>query len=282
MPLMKFEYERAALDGVNFRMTRPHRPAWRLTPAQAGFSLIELMMTVSIIAALLAIGGPMLSRSMTAARSVQCQTSLRTVSMDFAMFASDGIHSSRGDDNPLRNRFRLATFQESEYGIDEFWAFDGQQEHDLESGVDHDPLRCAEVRGAVRVAQNHACTSSGALNPPQNVSYGFNSRLHRAEVSGPGGFPLPKPVLLTSEILSQPNVPLLWDVDGKEAFSRGVLPQFSAPSLDSKSVYAGDWLWFPSFRHGGFMNIGFVGGHVLTTRTPLEELSVRWAYQPIH
>jgi prepilin-type N-terminal cleavage/methylation domain-containing protein/prepilin-type processing-associated H-X9-DG protein len=246
-----------------------------------GFTLLELLVTLAIIGVLISLLGPALARMLSTARSLQCQASLRTVALDFALFATDGMHTSRGDDARLDNRFRLSTFQESEYEIDEFWSHGDADTVVLDEKSESDPLRCSEVRAAVSVTQNQACTSSGAINPPQNVSYGFNSRLHRAEVEGPGGFQLPRPVFLTSAILQEPDVPLAWDVDGKKAFSTHVLPQFSAPSLDSQSVYAADRFWFPSFRHGGLMNVAFVGGQVLSTRTPLEEPGWKWAYQPV-
>jgi len=253
----------------------------RTATQRDGFTLIEVMVSVSIMGVLLGLLSTGLRGTLSTAKGIKCKASLRTVTMDFTFFADSQLHDSRGDDNRLNNRFRLSTFQESEYGIDEFWAFGAEQEHVLEAGKENDPLRCAAVSGAVSVSQNHACTSSGAINPPQHVSYGFNSRLHRAEVDGPGGFPLPRPVLLTSEILQQPDVPLAWDVDGQEAFDHGVLPQFSAPSLDSKAIYAADRFWFPSFRHGGTINVAFVGGYVLSSRHPLDEGSWNWAYQPV-
>lgn len=250
--------------------------------SRTAFTLVELMVSIAIIAVLLALFSPALGGALDAARNVKCQASLRTVAADFSHFADQTIHPDRGDDNQLRTRFRLSTFQEQAYAIDEFWAYGAAEEHELTESNESDPMRCASVSGAVRIAKHQACTSSGALNPPQNISYGFNARLHRAEVDGPGGFPLPRPVLLTGEILEQPDVPLLWDVDGREAFQKGVLPQFTAPSLDSKAVYANDRFWFPGFRHGGVINVAFVGGHVLSTKKPLEESAWRWDYQPIN
>ena len=251
-------------------------------PRREGFTLVELLVSIAIIGILLSLLSPALGRVFGAAHSVQCKATLRGIAQDFAAFADSMIHTDRGDDNALRDHFRLSTFQESLYEIDEFWSHGGAQEAQLEAGAQHRRARCASVSGNIKVARNQPCTSAGAINPPQNVSYGFNARLHRAEVAGPGGFPLPKPVFLTGDILMEPNVPLAWDVDGAAAFRMHVLPQFSAPSLGSKSVYAADRFWFPALRHGGSMNVAFVGGHVLSTRAPLDEGSWQWAYQPVH
>ncbi|RMH29177.1 MAG: hypothetical protein D6693_02400 [Planctomycetota bacterium] len=243
---------------------------------------MELLVSIAILAVLLSLLSPALGRVFGAAKSVQCKSNLRSIAQDFAAFASTGGGVDRGDDNRLRDHFRLSTFQESLYQIDEFWAYGAADRAELDGGGVHDRVHCAAVSGTVTVAHNLPCTSAGAINPPQNVSYGFNARLHRAEVAGPGGFPLPKPVFLTEDILTEPDVPLAWDVDGAKAFSMRVLPQFSAPALGSKSIYAGDRFWFPDRRHGGTLNVAFVGGHVLSTREPLDEGGWRWEYQPVH
>lgn len=190
------------------------------------------------------------------------------------------MHGPRGDDKRFNGRFRLATFQESEYGIDEFWAFGNSTSVTLEAGDSSDHLRCPEVAGALTLKRNAPCTSVGALMPPQHVSYGFNSRLHRAEVNGPFGVSA-NPVFMSSEILQNPNVPLAWDVDGAASLAGGNLtPQFSAPALDSLYLYANDRAWKPARRHNNSMNVAFVDGSVRSTRDPLNESSWKWSYVP--
>jgi prepilin-type N-terminal cleavage/methylation domain-containing protein/prepilin-type processing-associated H-X9-DG protein len=267
------------LRGLGFNV---HIDSTDTNSESKGFTLVELMVSIAIIAVLIGLLSPAIGGVLGSARGVKCQASLRTIAEDFHYFADDAVHPNRGDDERLRNRFRLSTFQEHEYGIDEFWAFGSAESHEFAASDQQNSMQCASVHGAVTVRRDQACTSSGAIDPPQSVSYGMNSRLHRAEIDGPGGFPLPRPVLLTADILQQPDVPLAWDVDGATAFEKGVLPQFSAPSLGSKAVYAWDRFWFPGFRHGGVINVAFVGGHVLATKSPLEETAWRWDYQPIN
>src|SRR5690242_14076117 len=80
-----------------------------------GFTLLELLISIAIVALLLAILLPALGYTVRAARGFRCQVSLRSVAFDFSVFADDNLHGDRGDDVAVvgRRRFRLETFQES-------------------------------------------------------------------------------------------------------------------------------------------------------------------------
>ena len=223
---------------------------------------------------------PALHHTVGSARGFKCQITLRNIAFDFALFADQTLHGPRGNDAQFNDRFRLATFQESEYEIDEFWNYGDQPSFTMEASNSYDHLRCTEVSGDLVLNRDTPCTSVGALNPPQNVSFGFNSRLQRIETNGPFG-PTATPVFLSHAILEHPDVPLVWDVEGAEAGRHGdMTPQFSAPSLDSLFLYNNDKKWFPAMRHNGAMNVAFIGGQVLTTRTPLSEPGWQWAFRP--
>lgn len=245
------------------------------------FTLIELLVTIAIIATLLALVLPGLGGTMRSARSFKCQMALRAVSFDFSIFADDQLHGDRGDDDQLRgDRFRVETFQETQYKIDEFWGWGAQQRVTLPDDAGNDPMRCPENPGAVELRRNVPCTGGG-VGPPAHISFGFNVRLHVNEVIDSNGRPRIRQVRLDSLILDEPNVPLAWDIDGEVAMANGVPAVFSGPSLDSIAVFAQDRYWFPSFRHGGSLNVAFVDGRVVGTRTPLTEPGWRWDFQPI-
>lgn len=255
--------------------------ATKLRSPVRAFTLIELLVTVAVVGALLGLVAGTLRYALGSSRSFKCSMALRSVGFDFAVFADEALHARRGNDEVelQRGRFRLETFQESAYGIDEFWRWGNSPEATLPTAEGQNPMRCAEVRGDLTLRRDTPC-SQGALDPAQNVSYTFNSRLHRAEVVV-NRRPRAMPVQLTSEVLSQGSVPLAWDVDGGAAMSRGVSPVFSAPSAGSQAVYAGNSLWFPAMRHAGRLNVVFIDAHVESSKAPLtDSTSWRWGWQP--
>jgi prepilin-type N-terminal cleavage/methylation domain-containing protein/prepilin-type processing-associated H-X9-DG protein len=243
----------------------------RITTGARAFTLVELLVVIAVMAMLIAILLPALGMSIGAARQFRCQVSLRSVGFDFGIFADETLHGDRGDDErELGSRFRLETFQESEYGISEFWRWGGENSHDLPDTAKNDPMRCASVGGEITVRRGTACRN-GAISPPENVSFGFNGRLDRAPRGNSNRWTV---VDLSSRILEESMVPLAWDVDGAMAKRNGVEPVFSAPALDATDgPFAGGRYWFPASRHNGGLNVLFMDQHVESTQTPLEE---RW------
>jgi prepilin-type N-terminal cleavage/methylation domain-containing protein/prepilin-type processing-associated H-X9-DG protein len=245
------------------------------------FTLVEMLITIAIIGVLLAILLPALGHTVRAARGFRCQVSLRSIAFDFAVFADDQLHGDRGNDPAAigPRRFRLETFQESEYGIDEFWRYNGVT-HTIPDADNNDPMRCPAVRGQVTLVNNTPC-SQGAVTPARYVSFGFNMRLHRAEGRAPSGNPILIPAYLTSRVMEQGRVPLVWDVDGLVAEQRNVPPVFSAPARGSTGPYGTGTYWYPGLRHNGAGNFAFIDGSVSASTDPLGERGWDWAYQPV-
>jgi prepilin-type N-terminal cleavage/methylation domain-containing protein/prepilin-type processing-associated H-X9-DG protein len=266
---------------MGVRSTKPHR---RQRPVRriAGYTLVEMLVTIAIVALLLALLLPMLGQTMRSARGFRCQMSLRSVAFDFSVFADDQLHGDRGHDTAALGgkRFRLETFQESEYGIDEFWRWPGATTHQYPDSNNNDPMRCSEVKGNIILQQNTPC-SQGGVGPARNISYTFNGRLNRAERRLPNGASVLQPVTLTSEILQQGRVPLVWDVDGALAELRGLTPVYSAPSVDPQGAYGNGNFWFPAMRHNGAANFALIDGSVHASRRPTEQAGWDWAYQPL-
>lgn len=261
---------------------RTHRRTfWRAsaTGFAHGFTLIELLITIAIIGVLLAFLLPAARSTVSAARGFKCQMAQRSIAFDFSVFADDSLHGSRGDDerNLPRGSFRLETFIESEYQIDEFWGWGSDDVVNMPDASGNDPMRCPEVKGQLTLRRNIPC-HAGAIDPPQNISFGFNVRLYLSDTLDSRG--RVRAVVLTSRILEQPNLPLLWDVDGELATLQGQSPIFSGPSLNSPLIFADDRYWYPALRHNHKGNFAFVDGHVADSREPLNESAWQWGYQP--
>lgn len=244
--------------------------------ARPGVTLVEMLIVVSLIGVLLGILLPVLGGAMDASRSFQCQMSLRNVAFDLTMFVE--LDEPRPQDPCGRHgHVALETFQESLYGIDEYWRFGSERSQVTLTGADEVPLRCAAVRGDLVLRRDAPC-SSGGVASWNTVSYGFNGRMHR--VDGPGGRSMA--TCLTERVLSESMVPLAWDVDGHEATRRGVSPVFSAPPLGDGGIYDDGLSWMPAARHGSGINVAFLDGHVESSRRPLEQASWRWGFSARH
>jgi prepilin-type N-terminal cleavage/methylation domain-containing protein/prepilin-type processing-associated H-X9-DG protein len=269
-----------------FDSHNPSRHCVAIPRRRGGFTLIELLVVVAIIAVLIALLFPAIRGTVGAARSFRCQSSQRTIAFDFGVFADDQLHGSRGNDESGlgRGQFRVETFQNSQYGVNEFWAYDNVPVYRVPDTKGRDPMRCAEIRGPLDLYRLNSCVNGG-VRPSENVSYGFNIRLHWSDYFAAANRPYS--VTLTSRILegygvvATSSIPLLMDVDGAAASAAGRSPLFTGPTAGALSeLYANDALWWPGSRHGGAMNIAFIDGHVVTTKRPLGEASIAWDFEP--
>ena len=245
----------------------------------SGFTLIEILVTLAVISLLIALTFPMMAGALGMGRSFRCRMGLRSIAFDFAVFADNELHGDRGNDEMLRNRFRLATFIESQYGIDEFWRFPLENIHGYSPDEDgNDPMRCPEVSGTLAFQHNTPCNDPNSINPAESISYTFNLRLYLVERVRSGYQRLER-ITLDESVLQGRNVPLVWDLDGHAAKEKGQLPSFSTPSLEGDNILAGDVFWFPSYRHSGESNIAFTDGHVSGSHDLRNEPEINWAFQ---
>lgn len=252
----------------------------------AGFTIIELLVVISIISLLIAILLPALQAGRYAAQDLKCRTNLRAVSMQFMTFADPNSGLPRGDSEALGPRiFRLDDFQESIYRISEFW--DAGADKRLSVSPNSQPLMCPSGSRQLERRSGIPC-DTGAVGPMANISIGFNMRLRMASKTVNDVF-LATNAYLTDKVLQFPDTPLLLDVEGGDAIAKGVTPYYTAPPVPcpkkksgepTEDLFSSGRFWFPGARHQGRLNVGFIGGHVLSSQTPLLEPWWRWEYTP--
>lgn len=250
--------------------------ARRKVPA---FTIVELLVSAGIISLLAAILLPAMSAGRQAAKDLECRAQFRDVSQRFINFADDSGVGLRGESQSLGGRFQIEDFQESVYQVDEFWVGPESERMPVHAGAS--PLACPASTGSLERKAGLPC-SAGAIGPAKNVSTGFNKRLETRTREVRGRL-FPANAYLSSKILTMPDVPLVFDVDGQLAAERDMLPIYSAPPILTDKwidIYESGKSWFPSFRHRGRMNVAFVGGHVLSSLHPTEEPWWQWNYQP--
>ncbi len=243
---------------------------------QAGFTIIEILVVVSIISLLLSILLPTFSKARSSMKELKCASNMRSTVVNFILFADGLSETGQGDSEKLGPKyFRMGDFQESVYGIDEFWDVGALPAASL--GTNH-VLACPSNPGVLTKRKGFPCGKK-SLQPVSEVSVAFNMRLHRAPMEVRGK-QLLAPVALTrvpSNVIERPYVPVLFDVDSKRAVGKGVEPFYAAPPLvDEADAYQSGRYWSPSTRHNGKTNVAFIGGHVLSSSAPKKE---RWNWR---
>lgn len=241
-----------------------------------GLTMLELLVVIAVIALILAILLPALSAGRETARDLKCKAGFREVATAFTFFADAG---GSGSSQLGENRFLIEDFQESIYGIDDYWDLPNTETARIDPA--NQPLMCPSGPYVLERRANMPC-SAGAIGPAANVSVAFNKRLEKRTFYFNGN-PFPAAAVLTPAILHHPNVPLLMDASGEAAAQANRTPYYTAPPIgDDKDVdiYESGSFWFPSNRHRGKLNVGFIGGHVLSSSDPTAEPWWRWGYQP--
>lgn len=260
---------------ITSRRNRGLPPAGRL---RRGFSLIELLVVVSIIALLLTLVAGAANRLRQGSRGLTCRSNLRVVGFDFITFADENAAGYRGKRSEKLGRyhFYFSDFVDSAYRVNDFWPIGKERSQVLDPSKE--PLMCPSGADQLVRIPDRPC-NDGAITPTANVSHAFNRRLFEQTIEFRGRFGLEEAVL-DARVLEHPEVPLVFDCDGETADRRAVRPYFSAPAIEGyEDAYSSGRYWFPAMRHLDKLNVMFIGGHALSSSDPLHETGWDWKYQ---
>ena len=227
----------------------------RNDPLISGFSLIELLVSIAIIAILLAILLPILSSARHESRRAACLAALQQWSATFQTYLND--HKGR---QPPRGDTQITP----EKGTPLMWW------ELLASGRDVGRrLLCPEATEAsngMPASAFHAWGPDAFWNPGGNVrgpffgSYGFNAWLYaETDSATPGQLRLPAK--------DSANIPLIFDCARMEIY---VLDTDAPLRWVPKATGSRGWLQLAALeRHHGGPNITFVDGHAETVPLPM-------------
>lgn len=247
--------------------------------SRKAFTLLEMLVVMSIISMLLALLVPAAMKVRRGMTKLKCASNMRSVTLAFQFFADGTSEEGQGDSERLGpSRFFVNDFQDDMYRIDEYWDLGEAPTGTLDTASA--PMLCPAGPDQLTKRRGFPCGRE-AVGPVEDVTLAVNMRLYRSVVEV-GDMRLLAPVAATrvrSTILNHPYVPLVIDMDGKEASLRGLDPFYIAPGRPgTDDPYSTGRYWMPSDRHDGKTNVAFVGGHVLSSAHPETE-RWNWDYQ---
>jgi prepilin-type N-terminal cleavage/methylation domain-containing protein/prepilin-type processing-associated H-X9-DG protein len=240
----------------------------RTVPLIGGFSLIELLVAIGIIAILLAILLPVLSSARHSARRATCLAALQQWSATFQVYLNDnhGRQPPRGDVHNISptNGTPLFWWELLANGRDVSRRLFCPEATENGNGV---PLNAFQSWGP-----DAAWNPGGGVRGPFFGSYGFNAWLYDDPTSATAG-----PLRLPAK--DSANIPVIFDCARMEVYTFDTDARLRfAP----KSTGSSGWMQLVAVeRHRDAPNVSFVDGHAETVAIPdLWKLKWSQTFQP--
>ena len=264
-----------------------------------GYTLVELLVVVAIIALLVSLLMTGLRGVMWQANSLVCMSNLRQIAFEFQLVAEHPDSLERWDPGHAdRSGFGLTSFIDKVYFAGKYFrpADAGESGTVKEYYRGQEVFLCPSGPSRIRVTGGRRVLEpdNPAIMYPENVSYGFNARLHKIfRLSQEEDQWVERYVKLNLNMYDWPNAPrtaLVFDVDARAAVKAGSAPHLIAPPNEpiesddipdelsmgyqpgnSASGLIHGRKWFPSRRHQGKTNVALLDGSVRSVKDLLAE-----------
>ncbi len=272
--------------------------AWPIRNRRSGYTLVELLVVVAIIALLVSLLMTGLRGVMWQANSLVCMSNLRQIAFEFQRVAEDPGPLKRWDpDHADLSGFGLTSFIDKVYAAGKYFrrADPGESESVKEYYRGQEIFLCPSGPSRIRVTGGRRVLEPGdtAIMYPEDVSYGFNARLRKIfRFSQEENKWVERYVKLNLNMYDWPNAPrtaLVFDVDARAAVEAESSPHLIAPPNEpNERDIPGDSSfgyqpgsgssglihgrkWFPSRRHQGKTNVALLDGSVRSVKDLLAE-----------
>ena len=223
-------------------MTHPTRPA--------GFTLVEVLVVISVLAVLIAVLLPALRSAGAASRSLQCQSNLRQ------LFTAAESYSMRAD-----GRYPVAIRYDNAGGTFTTIAWDFIQQGGT---VRPGPLWQQTIEPG-DVQQCPDCHKDSTFGNDPFTGYNYNTTFIGGEATFPSvGWANVRPGLPRMQWRRTTETAVFGDGEWRGGANKFMRAPMNTVEGNLQTVYAGG----QSFRHQGRTNVCYLDGHVGTVGTP--------------
>ena len=239
-----------------------------------GFTLVELLVVIGIIALLISILMPALGRARKQANNVQCMSNVRQLTQSYVMY----INASKGKGVVYR-------------GNDDFWIEAFRKDYGNIDDIRFCPLAKEDVApdwGSATRAWTFTLTLAGVGTTRNSGSYGFNGWNHRWDAVGRGGAQFSggtQEMYVTVASSDTSRIPVFGDCIWPDGWPKATDP--TPPNLqtgDRARQGASPENMMARFtlaRHDKRVNIGFLDGHAESVLLDdLKQLKWHNGFQP--